>query len=173
MSGMLQKNSYQSVAPPWKVAQLLTVSLCCFLLLAGTALAAPTTLTINQPSGYTAATIINTTKPTANASLYTTVDNIELIATHLNQGLIYQAAMLDWMAATLETVSTSTGGGTETGLTIEQLNASFTAQQAYMQGQFDVINQKLDNMGGLAVSEGDLLIAGLIMGLIFAVTWKG
>jgi hypothetical protein len=48
-----------------------------------------------------------------------------------------------------------------------------SAQQAYMQAQFDAINQKLDNMGGSAVSEGDLLIAGLLMGLIFAVTWKG
>jgi len=173
MPGMLQKNSYSSVAPPWKVAQRITVTLCCFLLLAGSALAAPTTSTIEQPTGYTVAPIINTTKPTANASLYTTVDNIELITTHLNQGLIYQKAMLDWIAATLETVSTSTGVGTETGLTIEQLNASFSNQQAYMQQQFDVINQKLDNMGGLAVSEGDLLIAGLLMGLIFAVTWKG
>lgn len=173
MPGMLQKNSYSSVAPPWTVAQLLTAAICCILLLAGTALAAPTTTTIKQPSGYTAATIIDTTKPNTNATLYTTVDNIELIATHLNQGLIYQAAMLDWIASTLETVSTSTGGGTETGLTIDQLNAAMSAQQAYMQAQFDAINQKLDNMGGSAVSEGDLLIAGLLMGLIFAVTWKG
>lgn len=173
MPGMLQKNSYSSVAPPWTVAQLLTAAICCILLLAGTALAAPTTSTINQPSGYTAATIINTNKPNTSATLYTTVDNIELIATHLNQGLIYQKAMLDWIAATLESVSTSTSGGTETGLTLDQLNASFAAQQSYLQAQFDAINQKLDNLGGSAVSEGDLLIAGLLMGLIFAVTWKG
>lgn len=114
-------------------------------------MSAPVTQTLPQPSGYVPAGLIKTYKPTSSDTLYTTVDNIELIGLHLNQGFIYQATLLDYLAA-----------GSETSLSSLQL----------IDSKITALDEKVANMQPQVITESISFLLGAFIAIAFVISSK-
>ena len=165
MPQMFQTKSNRKPLPPWKEIGVFLFALF-FGLLANDCYAA-TTITLAQPSGYTPSTLVNGTKATTSATLYTAVDVIDNNILHLNQEFIYQAVMLDSISSSLATITTQTA--TPASVDLTTVNSKLDAISA----KLVTIEQKIDALGGDGMTDGDMVISGIMLALIFAVTWKG
>lgn len=114
-------------------------------------MAAPVTQTLPQPTGYNPTGLIDTPKPSADASLYITVDNIELISLHLNQNFIYQKALLDYLAVGADTSYTS----------LQLLDSKITA-----------LDEKVANMQPQVITESISFLLGAFIAIAFVISSK-
>lgn len=142
-----------------------------FLFLTAVSHAAPTTTVISQPSGVPTA-FVNSAKPTSTTTLYTAIGNIDDNVLLLNREFLNVAPMLDYIAATSESIQNSLSGlPTQSGscdLT------SVTTQLSDIQTRLTRIEQKIDALPGEnGVTQGELFISGLLLAVVFAVTWRG
>ncbi len=162
---MFQTKSYRKSLPPWKEIGVFLFALAFGLLAIDCQ--ADTTITLNQPPGYTPAALVNGVKPTTTTSLYTAIDVIDNNILHLNQEFIYQAVMLNSISSALATITTQTANTATVDLT-----AVHTKLDA-ITSKLVTIEQKIDALGGDGMTDGDMVISGIMLALIFAVTWKG
>ena len=128
---------------------------------------AATTTTLAQPAGYTPSALVTVAVPTSTTTQYTAIGNIGKDILHLNQEFLYQAVMLDSISASLATITTQTANPASVDLTA--VNSKLDAISA----KLVTIEQKIDSLGGDGMTDGDMVIAGIMLALIFAVTWKG
>lgn len=110
-----------------------------------------TTTVLKQPSGYTPSALINTVKPNTSSSMYTTLDNIELIGIHLNQEFIYQAVMLDFISSQVAS----------NAVAITSLDAKIT-----------VLDAKVANMQPQVITESISFLLGAFIAIAFVISSK-
>ena len=105
---------------------------------------APVTTIVNQPSGVPV-NFVNSTKPTSTTSQYTAIENIDNNILILNQEFIYQKAMLDYIASSVENVALIS--------TVSALDAKVTALDAKV-AQMDpsVITQSISFLIGAFIA---------------------